>query len=138
MKHYSTFKQHRTHRSLGKSWFWFQDTFTLKDLIVVRDVDNYDVATKLFRHLVGPEDLERIGHNGFEGLHVAIGSKSDATIYRGSIIFLATKSQSVLAHELIHACCRNQDWMGIKNEEALACMHTSWMQIIQERFKWGD
>jgi hypothetical protein len=136
MKHYSTFPQHQTHRSLGKRWFWFQDTTTLKDLVVVQGVEDYKTATKLFRHLVGPQDLEVNGHHRFEGLHVAMGAKSDESIFKGSIIFLAGKSLSVLAHELIHAVSRNQNWMGIKDEEALACMHSAWMEIIQAKFKW--
>jgi hypothetical protein len=126
----------KNHTTLKRRWFWFKDTFTGKDLIVVAKVGTYKEANNLFSHLVGPTELD--GHGRFEGLHVAMCPKNDPDTYTGSAIFLATSSRSVLAHELIHAVSRNLDYMGIKDEEALACGVSAWMDIIQHQFKLKD
>lgn len=137
--HYTDFGQYRLHRIPGskRSFGWFKDTFTQRALVFVRGVSDKEEAQKIWNILIGDDDLDTDG--SFEGLHCAIGGTGESSgIYKGSIIFLATKSRAVLAHELLHLVTRVFHYLNIDNEEAACLALSSWMEAAQKILKLKD
>jgi hypothetical protein len=137
--HYTDFEQHKLHRIPGskRSFGWFRDTFTQRAIILVRGVEHYKEAKPIWKTLISDDELDGEGY--FDGLHCAIGGIEDkAGIYKGSLLFLATKSRALLAHEMNHAVTRCFDYLHIDNEEARCLALSSWMETAQKILKLKD
>jgi hypothetical protein len=130
-KRYMEVPQMRVLKIFEREWFWFRDTFTGRDLVVVRRVGSYGMARRVYKSLVGG-GFEGVGK--FGGLQVPIYADKRCKEYIGSVIYLASDSRAIMAHEVFHAVMATLRWHGIDNEEAVACCVTTWMDIIQEKF----
>lgn len=116
-------------------WGWFRCTVTEKDVVVFKGVGDYELASKCWKALIGDGDItddSKVKTGYFGALHVAISSKSRENFYRGSAIFLPTRSRSVIAHEVYHAVCRCCDYCNILEEEARAQFLSGWMINITD------
>jgi hypothetical protein len=124
--------QHR----IGKiRWGWFRDTSTTKFILVVVGINHIDEARRVGKLLMDDTfDIASGGH--FSGLHVSIGGKRNS--FLGSILFLDTPSQSILAHEVCHAVSKICDHHGIFEDEARCTYVSGWMQTISEIFKFKN
>lgn len=137
--HYTDFPQMKLQRIPGskRSFGWFRCTFTQRTIVLVRGVEHYSEAKPIWNTLCGDDELDGEGY--FDGLHCAIGGVADkAGIYKGSLIFVATKSRALLAHEMNHAVTRCFDYLHINDEEARCLALSSWMEIAQKILKLKD
>jgi hypothetical protein len=116
-------------------WGWFRCTVTEKDVEIFKGVGDYELATKCWQALIGDDPIEddsKVRTGYFGALHVAISSKAREGFYRGSAIFLPSKSRSVIAHEVYHAVTRCCDYCNIMEEEARAAFLSGWMINITD------